>query len=182
MPGPYALVMDSPLGKLGIALADQAVCRIDFLPEQARTQAATAAPARRVARELERYFRTGATDFSVALQLHGTPFQQRVWQALRAIPHGEVRTYGELAAQLGSGARAVGNACRHNPLPVMVPCHRVVSASGIGGYSGHTGGPELRRKRWLLAHEGAPPGLEKRGNAPHMLCQLQSEGDSTHDG
>ena len=161
MAHPYALVMDSPLGKLGVALAEGCVCRIDFLAGQARAQAATTAPAARVARELERYFRAGGTDFSVALQLHGTPFQQRVWRALQGIPRGEVRSYGELAAQLGSGARAVGNACRHNPVPIIVPCHRVVSASGIGGYSGHTAGRELRRKHWLLAHEGASLALER---------------------
>ncbi len=158
----YALVMDSPLGRLGIALQDDgSLCHIDYLPAQTRVRPARTAAARRVARELERYFRAAGQSFSVPLQLQGTPFQQRVWAALQAIPSGEVRTYGELAVQLGSGARAVGNACRHNPVPVIVPCHRVVSASGIGGYSGHTAGRELRRKHWLLAHEGAQQALER---------------------
>ena len=84
----------------------------------------------------------------------GTAFQQRVWVALQQIPVGEVRTYGELAAELGSSARAVAQACRANPLIVLIPCHRVVSASGLGGYMGKTDGPLLEIKRWLLHHEG----------------------------
>ncbi len=84
----------------------------------------------------------------------GTLYQQKVWQALQRIPVGEVRTYGELARELGSCARAVAQACRANPLPILIPCHRVVSATGLGGYMGKTYGPELEIKRWLLHHEG----------------------------
>ena len=90
----------------------------------------------------------------VQLPSGGTPYQQKVWQALQRIPVGEVRTYGELAKELGSCARAVAQACRANPLPIFIPCHRVVSASGIGGYMGKTDGPQLEIKRWLLHHEG----------------------------
>jgi methylated-DNA-[protein]-cysteine S-methyltransferase len=105
--------------------------------------------------------------FDLAVVMQGTPFQQRVWQALRDIPAGETRSYGQLAAHLGSGARAVGNACRHNPVSIVVPCHRVVGAAGLGGYSGHTQGPVLRRKSWLLAHEGVLPGdLKNSRSAP----------------
>ena len=78
---------------------------------------------------------------------------QRVWQALKQIPAGESICYGELAKQLGTSARAVGNACRANPLPIVVPCHRVVSASGLGGFMGQTQGAELTVKQWLLKHE-----------------------------
>ena len=78
----------------------------------------------------------------------------RVWQALQKIPYGEVKTYGQLAKELKSSARAVGNACRANPIPIVIPCHRIVAVSGIGGYAGKTDGPVLERKRWLLAHEG----------------------------
>jgi len=84
----------------------------------------------------------------------GTPYQQRVWLALQQIPVGEVRTYGELAAQLGSSARAVAQACRSNPLTILIPCHRVISATGLGGYMGQTEGEALEIKRWLLHHEG----------------------------
>jgi methylated-DNA-[protein]-cysteine S-methyltransferase len=158
----FALVMDSPLGKLGVALDDGFICRIDFLPVQTRVRPATMQIARQVERALEHYFLRSDKGFNLPLRLQGTAFQQRVWQALQGIPCGEMRTYGELAAQLASGARAVGNACRRNPVPVIVPCHRVVGAHGIGGYSGHTAGRELQRKRWLLAHEAAPITLEGR--------------------
>lgn len=84
----------------------------------------------------------------------GTPYQRRVWQLLQQIPAGEVRTYGELAAELGSSPRAVAQACRANPIPVLIPCHRVVGKGGIGGYMGKSEGPELEIKRWLLHHEG----------------------------
>ncbi|MDH5389435.1 MAG: methylated-DNA--[protein]-cysteine S-methyltransferase [Gammaproteobacteria bacterium] len=92
--------------------------------------------------------------FHVELQSKGTLFQQKVWQALRQIPAGQVKTYGELAQQLNTSARAVGNACRANPIPLLIPCHRVVSKTGIGGFSGGRDGAPLKIKRWLLDHEG----------------------------
>lgn len=100
------------------------------------------------------YFKTPKFMFDLPLNPHGTEFQQLVWRYLRSIPAGEVRTYGEVAAELGSSARAVGNACRRNPLPLVIPCHRVVSASGIGGFAGRTGGTQIDTKKQLLAHEG----------------------------
>jgi methylated-DNA-[protein]-cysteine S-methyltransferase len=159
----YALVFASPLGPLGVCLQQGAVSRIDYLPA-ARKPADNGSPgARRLARSLKRYFADGRHPLDVDVQLAGTAFQQRVWRALRAIPPGHTRSYGELARQLGSGARAVGNACRQNPVPVIVPCHRVVSAAGPGGYAGKMAGPPLRRKCWLLEHEGvAVKGLKNR--------------------
>ncbi|MDH3980754.1 MAG: methylated-DNA--[protein]-cysteine S-methyltransferase [Gammaproteobacteria bacterium] len=163
----YSLVMDSPLGRLGICLQDEAVCRIDYLPPGTPCQHSDSAAARRAVDELQHYFADTRHLFDLPVVMQGTPFQQRVWQALRDIPAGETRSYGQLAAQLGSGARAVGNACRHNPVSIVVPCHRVVGASGLGGYSGHTQGPVLRRKSWLLAHEGVLPGdLKNDRSAP----------------
>ena len=93
-------------------------------------------------------------EFEVPCQLEGTDFQKKVWAALKKIPRGEVVTYGELAAQLNTSALAVGNACRCNPVPVVIPCHRVVSASGFGGYAGKTSGTIFDIKKWLLKHEG----------------------------
>ena len=154
----HSLVLDSPLGRLGICLQDDAISSLDFLPSATPVRVADSVLARRVADELEHYFSSSLHRFSLAVACSGTPFQQRVWQALQDIPPGETRSYGQLAAELGSGARAVGNACRNNPVPIVVPCHRVVAASGLGGYAGRTAGPELRRKSWLLAHEGVLPG------------------------
>jgi methylated-DNA-[protein]-cysteine S-methyltransferase len=124
--------------------------------------------------QLADYFEHPGTNFSVPFELVGTPFQQRVWQALTQIPAGGTLTYGELAARLGSGARAIGNACRRNPVSIIVPCHRVVAASGIGGYSGSTSGPVLDRKRWLLDHENQlVPALKNSAAAPNS--QLDQE-------
>ena len=103
----------------------------------------------------DEYFRGELMDFSgVEVAFKGTPFQRRVWQGLRTIPYGETVTYGELAAEVGvlGGARAVGSACAKNPLPIIVPCHRVLGAGGaLGGYSAGTG---VELKRWLLKLEG----------------------------
>jgi methylated-DNA-[protein]-cysteine S-methyltransferase len=104
--------------------------------------------------QFQAYFADPAYRFDLALRPQGTPFQQRVWHALQAIPAGRVRNYGELAAQLGSSARAVGNACRRNPVPIVVPCHRVVAKAGIGGFGGAVTGRLIDQKRRLLQHEG----------------------------
>ncbi|MEK9825754.1 MAG: methylated-DNA--[protein]-cysteine S-methyltransferase [Methylotenera sp.] len=99
------------------------------------------------------YLQNPHQTFNIPLSQHGTTFQQRVWQAIAAIPCGQVRTYGELANAIGSGPRAVANACGANNLPLVVPCHRVVAQSGLGGFmQGQQGG--LRIKQWLLQHEG----------------------------
>ncbi|HIP53224.1 MAG TPA: methylated-DNA--[protein]-cysteine S-methyltransferase [Chromatiales bacterium] len=108
--------------------------------------------------QIQHYFDDPACAFDLPLNLRGTRFQRRVWMALREIPSGEIRSYGEIARRLGTAARAVGNACRRNPVPIIIPCHRVVSSSGVGGYAGAVGGRMLEIKRWLLAHEGVALG------------------------
>lgn len=98
--------------------------------------------------QLAAYFSGNLTTFSIPLNLCGTPFQKRVWQALLEIPYGEVRTYGEIAKAVGCGsARAVGTAIGKNPVPIIVPCHRVVAAKSIGGYSAFGGN---KTKEFLL--------------------------------
>lgn len=104
--------------------------------------------------QLQKYCQNGQQVFDLPLKPAGTKFQQRVWQALRNIPAGEVRSYGELAHQLRSSAQAVGNACRRNPIPLLIPCHRVVAKSGLGGFVGQTEGEQLALKQRLLSHEG----------------------------
>ena len=104
--------------------------------------------------QLKGYCKNAHAGFDLPLQAAGSAFQKRVWRELQRIPSGQVKTYGDIAARLKTSPRAVGNACRRNPIALVVPCHRVVSAQGIGGYSGATSGPEIRRKRQLLQHEG----------------------------
>ncbi len=104
-------------------------------------------------RQIVEYLQTPDFLFDISLSQHGTVFQQRVWQAIAAIPAGQVRTYGQLAREIGSGPRAVANACGANHLPLVVPCHRVVAQNGLGGFmqGKHNG---LKIKQWLLKHEG----------------------------
>lgn len=104
--------------------------------------------------QLRNYFSSASIFENIALVLEGTLFQKSVWQELSKIPVGETRTYGEIARKLNSSPRAVGNACRKNPIQIIVPCHRVLSAQGIGGYAGETEGRQVSIKRWLLKHEG----------------------------
>ncbi|MBK1633740.1 hypothetical protein CKO31_23960 [Thiohalocapsa halophila] len=100
------------------------------------------------------YFKDPCRAIHLPTQLVGTAFQQRVWRAIAAIPTGSTTTYGALAADLGSSARAVGGACRANPWPLLVPCHRVVARRGLGGFAGDRDGRLLAIKERLLAHEG----------------------------
>ena len=105
---------------------------------------------------LAAYFADPRSGFDIPLAPPGTPFQRRVWAALCMIPVGSVRSYGELARELGTAARALGGACGSNPIALIIPCHRVVSASGgLGGFMGGRRDVPLAIKRWLLAHEGA---------------------------
>jgi methylated-DNA-[protein]-cysteine S-methyltransferase len=103
------------------------------------------------ATQLQEYFAGDRTDFDLPMELDGTPFQQEVWTELAHIPYGETISYGELARRVGRprGPRAVGQANGRNPIPIIVPCHRVLASNGIGGYGGG-----LKVKRALLALEG----------------------------
>ena len=163
----YDCVLDSPLGRLGVCYMDSHVLRLDYVANAVPLKAATTAFGRQVTTQLEQFFANPEHRFTLPLDMQGTAFQCRVWEALTQIAAGETLTYGELAARLHSGARAVGNACRHNPVSVIVPCHRVVSSTGIGGYSGRTDGREIDRKQWLLGHEGiVGPALKIRQKSP----------------
>ena len=156
----YSIVLDSPLGRLGICLQDGHVTRLNYLARNWRLRPAATRLEQGVVQQLEAYFANSRCRFTLPLAMHGTPFQLRVWQALQSIPAGTTITYGQLAERLDSGARAVGNACRRNPISIIVPCHRVTSAAGVGGYGGKTDGTPLVRKQWLLRHESREQGLK----------------------
>ena len=151
----YQAVIATPLGRVGIRMAGNAVSTLDYLaadaPEQPPADTVTAA----VVAQLEAYFHDPHYRFTVPLAPGGTVFQQRVWATLQAIPSGTVLTYGDLAQKLNTAARAIGGACRSNPIPILIPCHRVVGRQGLGGYTGAMTGDPLGIKRWLLQHEGA---------------------------
>ena len=103
--------------------------------------------------QIAQYLQHPSTLFNLPIEPHGTAYQQRVWQAIAAIPLGQTRTYGQLAHQIGSGPRAVANACGANHLTLLIPCHRVVAQNGIGGFMQSTPNV-LVVKKWLLKHEG----------------------------
>lgn len=152
----YQASIKTPFAHLGISIIDSKLAAIDFI-ESNREIKPIDASAVNVCNQIRRYLdKPGANQgFDISCSFSATPFQNKVWNELRKIPCGKVVTYGELAKKLGTSARAVGNACRQNPVPVVVPCHRVVSATGIGGYAGDTGGDLLKIKSWLLQHEGS---------------------------
>jgi methylated-DNA-[protein]-cysteine S-methyltransferase len=152
---------ETPLGALRVHFSAQGLTALEFVGEGASPSLQHDAPPSHLElyiaaakRELQAYFAGVDTDFStLPLDPQGTPFQHRVWQELRRIPRGQAISYKELAARVGNpkASRAVGQANGHNPIPLIIPCHRVINADGgLGGYSSG-----LERKRWLLRHEGA---------------------------
>ena len=146
-------LLETPMGPIGLSWDGGTLTGVDLEPA-ANDELASGIPPEPIRAQLAAYFSDGRASFDLPLSMQGTPFQQRVWAAMRAIPAGRTRTYGDIARELGSAARAVGQACRSNPLPIVVPCHRVVACSGLGGFAGDTSGRKLAVKRWLLRHEG----------------------------
>ena len=142
-----------PKFKVGVKTRGERVVEIRYLPFTTETLPAKTPLAERVARQLERYREDPDTKFDFPLVIEGSALQRGVWDAMCAIPRGRTRTYGDLARELGADARAIGQACGDNKLPIVIPCHRVVAADGIGGFAHSTGGYLLEAKRWLLMHE-----------------------------
>ncbi|MGP2438119.1 methylated-DNA--[protein]-cysteine S-methyltransferase [Streptomyces sp. JW3] len=149
-------VTDSPYGPLTLVAEDGALCGLYMTDQRHRPPEETfgardETPFGAALDQLESYFAGELKEFTLPLHLNGTPFQRTVWDHLRTIPYGETRTYGELAAALGNPAasRAVGLANGRNPIGIIVPCHRVIGASG--SLTGYGGG--LARKRQLLDFE-----------------------------
>ena len=145
--------VESPLGPLALEARDGALAALRWGRAAREDDSNLLAQA---AAELAAYFSGDRYSFDLPVAPEGTGHDRKVWRAMRDIPHGETRTYGDIARAIGSGAQAVGNACGRNPIPIIIPCHRIVGANGaIGGYSGQ-GGAET--KRFLLGLEGALPG------------------------
>ena len=151
-PGLAAIVV-SPWGRLGVYVRDSQVCGITLLGGEVAERAPNSRLAETAIRQLQCYFADPAFPFSLPLASPATGFQQRIRDALLEIPPGASMTYGQVARRLETAPRAVGAACRANPLPVIVPCHRVTAATGQGGYAGATSGYMVAIKGWLLSHE-----------------------------
>lgn len=136
----------TPLGEITISEEEGAIIALDWGRGRDRTETPLL---REAAAQLQDYFDGQRTDFDLPLAPEGTPFRRKVWEALRRIPWGETRSYAEIGREIGCGsARAIGQANGANPIPILIPCHRVVGADGsLGGYSGGEG---PATKRFLL--------------------------------
>ncbi len=148
-------ILPAPFAAIGVYLDAGALLRLEFLPRTTPTWAPDTLQVREIAAQLEAYYADPSHRFDLPLAPCGTDFRRRVWQALLDIPLGQTLSYTELARRIGSGARAVGQALGDNPWPIILPCHRVVAARGLGGFNHCKAGEAIEGKRWLLAHEGA---------------------------
>jgi methylated-DNA-[protein]-cysteine S-methyltransferase len=144
-----AISISSPIGNLVLDEADDAITAIRWSAERAANGSPLLAEA---ARQLDAYFAGKLSDFDLPLRPAGSDFERQVWSAMQKIPYGKTQCYGDLAAAIGSAPRAVGGACGKNPIPIVIPCHRVLAKAGLGGYSGSGG---LKTKQALLTLEGA---------------------------
>ena len=149
----YAVSLTTPVGEIVVVEEDDHIVRVRWSTESRQDKTLLL---RNVSEQIAAYFRNDLTAFDLPLRPGGSEFQRDVCDAMLAIPFGETRTYGELAEGLGVFAQAVGQACGHNPIPIIIPCHRVLGANGLGGFSGGEG---IETKMQLLRHEGAFPYL-----------------------
>jgi methylated-DNA-[protein]-cysteine S-methyltransferase len=152
----FAAIVEAPFGAIGIRTDADRLRELVYLPHSFNEKAPVDAIAERTAVQVARYLQEPDFQFDLPLLAAGTDFQRRVWQAIAAIPRGQVLTYGQVAKQIRSAPRAVGQACGANWFPLIIPCHRVTAAGGLGGFSNHDDetGFHIGVKRWLLAHEG----------------------------
>ncbi len=142
-----------PFAFVGVRARGACVQEICFLTGEVQPRPPANALAQRVVDQLLAYCGDRSTPIDLPLAIEGTDFQRQVWNEISRIPPGSTQTYGELARRVNGSARAVGQACGDNRLPLAIPCHRVVAASSIGGFAHHRGGAYERIKRWLLVHE-----------------------------
>lgn len=156
----WAAVIAFPAMHVGIRVSGEALIAITYLPRSTPLRAPQDALSERAVRQIERYRGDPDAPFDLPLAHTGSALQRAVWAQISSIPRGRTRTYGELSAAIGvetgGNPRVVGQACGDNPFPIVVPCHRVVAANGLGGFSHQTSGFLIEAKTWLLRHECLP--------------------------
>ena len=148
-----SFVIDTSIGAVEIVYQNEHISRINLNCQKQPSIELTQFE-KDVQAQLDSYFADGSFQFNLPLAIAGTTHQKAVWAKMREIPAGNVKTYGEIAKLIGSSGQAVGNACRQNPVPILVPCHRVVAVNAMGGFAGATQGVLVKIKQSLLAHEG----------------------------
>lgn len=151
----YNAIFKTDLATIGLQFDGDKLINIAYL-DHSKYKSPDSKIAETVKAKIEKYLnsRSKTKSLKVEVKLNVTPFQEKVLQQLQKIPYGETRTYGEIARILKTSPRAVGNACRNNPVPMVIPCHRVVAANGIGGYDGEKSGVLIGIKQKLLKKEG----------------------------
>jgi len=149
----FQAIISAPFGKLGIRCSNTDLLGIEFLPVKIKSRPPVSEMAKTICAEMEAYLADAKHQIDLPFELDGTHHQCNVWQAMLDIPCGQTQTYGKLAKQIGSSAQAVGQACGSNPIPLVIPCHRVVSKTGLGGFMHRADAEALNIKRWLLVHE-----------------------------
>jgi methylated-DNA-[protein]-cysteine S-methyltransferase len=153
----FTAIVPAPFGAVGIRTEAGALRELTYLPPTYKAKAPRDALGKDVARQINAYLADADFVFSLSLPEVGTVHQRKVWGVISSIARGDVLTYAEVARLIGSAPRAVGQACGANWFPVVIPCHRVIAAGGIGGFGGYAqqdGGFHSSVKRWLLQHEG----------------------------
>jgi methylated-DNA-[protein]-cysteine S-methyltransferase len=156
----YDVTVEFPKFKVGVATRDGIVTQLKYLPLSAPSVSPGNELAKRAERQLASYKRDANSAFDLPVVIEGTELQKAVWRAMCAIPRGKTRSYGDLARELGTDPREIGQACGDNRLPLVIPCHRIVAANGIGGFAHATSGYLVEAKRWLLMHEAAATAFE----------------------
>ncbi len=155
-PSLFTAVVPAPFGRMGIRLEADELRELVYLPPSYELLTPRDALSRDIAAQLKAYFKQPDFAFELPLPDVGTEHQRKVWRQITAIPCGEVLTYAQVARRIGSAPRAVGQACGANWFPLIIPCHRVTAANGIGGFARHDSGFHQEVKRWLLRHERVP--------------------------
>jgi len=151
----YSAIIPVPFGCLGLRSDAGALLEIVFLPPGTPLRAPADSACMVANLQINAYLENPEHRFALPCRTSGSPFRRRVWDAIAAIPCGETRSYGDLAHDLCSAPRAIGQACGDNPFPIIVPCHRVRGKQGLGGFSHSSADYLLDAKCWLLRHEGA---------------------------
>ncbi|WP_097066233.1 methylated-DNA--[protein]-cysteine S-methyltransferase [Nitrosovibrio sp. Nv4] len=151
----YQAKLATPFAVLGLRIEEDWLTDIEYLPLDTLPLAPKTYLAKEVCNQLQAYLDDPGFVFDLSMHIGGTIHQRRVWRAIQDIPNGATRSYADIATQLHSAPRAVGQACGANRLPIVIPCHRVIAKNGgLGGFMNASDGNPLAIKRWLLRHEG----------------------------
>tara|TARA_E500000178_G_C16711145_1_gene612755 strand:+ start:125 stop:598 length:474 start_codon:yes stop_codon:yes gene_type:complete len=151
----YQVCISAPFGYVNVLSAIDCVTKVELLAHKVSSSPKLNEFAFEAQKQIKEYLKTPTFKFDLPIDVKGSAYRRLVWGEIVRIPAKETRTYGEIAALIGSSARAVGIACGDNRLPLLIPCHRVVAKSGLGGFMHASGGFALKLKWWLLNHEGS---------------------------